>query len=111
MRFTLSALAVALAAALGAHAVDNRLLYNLPADVDPQTFTVSFGNACASWAPAIEAGLTFQSFQVQPGDFQGNNADTQAKIFCTWNHDGDTSFPSQVSFTADVAESVGATPA
>ncbi|KAJ6557571.1 hypothetical protein B0H19DRAFT_1148121 [Mycena capillaripes] len=92
-------------AALGlVRAIDNRLLYAIPAGDSIDTFTSDFDAACASWAPAAAAGLTFAEALVEPGDFSGKNADTEAKIFCTWT-DGTTS----TTFTKDVAASLGAT--
>ncbi|KAJ7909381.1 hypothetical protein B0H13DRAFT_2014416 [Mycena leptocephala] len=91
-----------LSAAVGfVHAIDNRLLYTIPAGDDMVEFAVAFGNACASWQPAIAAGLTFGGFIVEPGDFRGNNPDTEAKIVCGWSNG--------MTFTKDVAASLGAT--
>ncbi|KAJ7255283.1 hypothetical protein C8J57DRAFT_605480 [Mycena rebaudengoi] len=86
-------------------AEDFRLLFTIPAGDDMATFEADFANACTSWAPAEDAGLTLVSFHTQPGDFSGNNADTQIKISCVWT-DGTTKTP----FTKDVAASLGATP-
>ncbi|KAJ7182946.1 hypothetical protein C8R43DRAFT_1101177 [Mycena crocata] len=98
-------LAPFLCAAFGlVRAVDDRLLYQIPAGETIDTFTSDFETTCTSWAPAIDAGLTFSNFLVQPGDFQGKNADTEAKIVCAWT-DGTTI----TTFTEDVAAELGAT--
>ncbi|KAF7312757.1 hypothetical protein MIND_00290800 [Mycena indigotica] len=76
MRFNLSALLVASIAGV-AQAFDFRELYTLPANTDMVTFTVQFGNACAKWQPAQTAGLTFQGFNVQPGDYHGLHTDSE----------------------------------
>ncbi|KAJ7212553.1 hypothetical protein GGX14DRAFT_446686 [Mycena pura] len=83
-------------------AVDDRLLYTIPTGDDMVGFTVDFGNACAKWQPALNAGLTFGDFLVEPGDFSGKNPDTEAKIVCGWS--------GGMTFTVDVAASLGATP-
>ncbi|KAF7295571.1 Glycoside hydrolase family 81 protein [Mycena indigotica] len=104
MRF--SATLAVLASVVGfATAADNRLLYQLPSSETPVSFAVAFGNACASYAPALGAGLTFRYFQVQPGNFQGQNTETQAKIFCSFQ---DAAGVASL-FTNEVATSVGAT--
>ncbi|KAJ7484435.1 hypothetical protein FB451DRAFT_84850 [Mycena latifolia] len=96
-----------LCAGLGlVHAVDDRLLYTIPAGDTIDTFTSDFDDACTTWAPAVYAGLTFVDFLVEPGDFSGKNADTEARIVCAWT-DGTTI----TTFTTDVAASLGATPA
>ncbi|KAJ7793007.1 hypothetical protein B0H13DRAFT_2172166 [Mycena leptocephala] len=83
-----------LSAAVGfVHAIDNRLLFTIPAGDDMVEFAVAFGNACALWQPAIAAGLTFGGFLVEPGDFRGNNPE----IVCGWSNG--------MTFTKDVAAS------
>ncbi|KAJ6572042.1 hypothetical protein B0H19DRAFT_1065039 [Mycena capillaripes] len=84
---------------------DDRLLFTIPAGDTIDAFTTDFEDACANWAPAIDAGLTFVDFLVEAGDFSGNNADTEARIVCAWTNGTIT------TFTTDVAESLGATPA
>ncbi|KAF7315943.1 Glycoside hydrolase family 81 protein [Mycena indigotica] len=106
MRFS-TTLAILASVAGFASAADNRLLYNIPSSETPVSFAVAFGNACATYAPAIAAGLTFEAFQVQPGNFQGQNTQTQAKIFCSfWD-----AAHVITTFTDEVATSVGATAA
>ncbi|KAJ7785255.1 hypothetical protein DFH07DRAFT_948328 [Mycena maculata] len=87
-------------------AIDERLLYTIPAGDTIDTFTSDFESTCATWAPAIAAGLTSEASLVEPGDFSGANADTEARIYCTWTH-GTTIVP----FTTEVAASLGATEA
>nr|GAT56858.1 predicted protein [Mycena chlorophos] len=107
MRFNLAALIVASAVGI-AQAYDFRLLYALPSGDDMVEFTVDFGNACAHWAPALAANLTFEDFNVLPGDYHGNNTETEAKIYCVWNQGGNVHEPT--AYTKDVAASLGATP-
>ncbi|KAJ7935903.1 hypothetical protein B0H13DRAFT_1854015 [Mycena leptocephala] len=103
MRFT--ALIPLVLSAVGlVHAIDRRLLYAIPAGDTMDSFTSDFDEACATWPPAIDAGLTFAEAFLQPGDFGGNHSDTEAKIFCLWT-DG-TTF---TEFTTAVADSLGAT--
>ncbi|KAJ7150993.1 hypothetical protein C8R43DRAFT_1005855 [Mycena crocata] len=105
MRF--AAIAPFLFAAIGlVRARDDRLLYTIPVGDTIATFTSDFQAACNTWPAAVNAGLNFVSDLVQPGDFQGKNADTEAKIVCSWA-DGTTI----TTFTTDVAASLGATPA
>ncbi|KAJ6502692.1 hypothetical protein C8R47DRAFT_1210760 [Mycena vitilis] len=66
-------------------------------------FTTDFENTCTTWPPAVAAGFTFENYLVEAGDYQGKNADTQAKIFCVWL-DGTVQTP----FTSEVAVSLGA---
>ncbi|KAK7059690.1 glycoside hydrolase family 81 protein [Favolaschia claudopus] len=107
MRFTTLAVSV-IFAAVGVIARDDRLLYNIPAGDSMDQFTADFQSLCSTWHPAIHGdSLTFVQALVQPGDYQGNNADTEAKIVCSWQDpDGNI-----VTFTEDVAASLGATPA
>ncbi|KAJ7512868.1 hypothetical protein B0H11DRAFT_1898133 [Mycena galericulata] len=105
MRF--AALIPFLCAGLGlVRAADDRLLYTIPAGDTIDTFTSDFDTTCSTWPPAIAAGLTFVESLVEPGDFSGKNADTEARIVCAWT-DGTTI----TTFTTDVAASLGATPA
>ncbi|KAK7059689.1 glycoside hydrolase family 81 protein [Favolaschia claudopus] len=105
MRFTALASSVLFAVVGLVSAVDNRLLYQFPAGDTLETFSADFEAACSTWQPAIDQGLTYARTLIEPGDWQGKNADTQAKIICSWT-DG-TNFP---PFTVDVAASLGATP-
>ncbi|KAJ7779884.1 hypothetical protein B0H16DRAFT_1683157 [Mycena metata] len=95
-----------LCAAFGlVRAFDERLLFTIPTGETMDVFTAEFQAACPTWPPAIAAGLTFGSTLVEPGDFGGKNPDTEVKLVCGWS-DG-TRVP--VTFTTDVAESLGAT--
>ncbi|KAJ7698647.1 hypothetical protein B0H17DRAFT_1196747 [Mycena rosella] len=95
-----------LCAGLGlVRARDDRLLYTIPAGDSIDTFTSDFDDACATWAPAVNAGLTFVESLVEPGDFSGKNPDTEARIVCSFTNGTIT------TFTTDVAASLGATPA
>ncbi|KAJ7032152.1 hypothetical protein C8F04DRAFT_1396759 [Mycena alexandri] len=96
-----------LCAAFGlVRAFDDRLLFTIPAQETIDTFTADFEAACPTWPPAIAAGLTFLDTLVEPGDFSGKNANTEAKLVCAWSDS--TRVP--VTFTTDVAISLGATP-
>ncbi|KAJ7032147.1 hypothetical protein C8F04DRAFT_1235491 [Mycena alexandri] len=94
-------------------AEDNRLSYFIPVGDTIDVFTADFDATCSTWAPAISQGLFFSEAFVEPGDFQGKNADTEALIFCDWkNVTGAITSDSQITtFTVDVAASLGATPA
>ncbi|KAF7340527.1 hypothetical protein MSAN_02124200 [Mycena sanguinolenta] len=85
-------------------AIDYRLLYAIPAGDTMAQFTTDFQNTCSTWAPAEGAGLTFRFAFIRPGDYRGENTDTEALIYCTWE-DGAT----VTAFTEDVAESLEAT--
>ncbi|KAK7043257.1 hypothetical protein VNI00_008611 [Paramarasmius palmivorus] len=87
-------------------AVDNRLLFQVPDGETVAAFGEQFTNSCETWSPAIDEGLTLQTIYVQPGDFRGENADTQVRLICSY-HDDDSG--ETVTFTEDVAESLGAT--
>ncbi|KAJ7885178.1 hypothetical protein B0H14DRAFT_1367669 [Mycena olivaceomarginata] len=103
MQFTAIFASVVLAAVGLVQAVDDRLLFTIPAGDSIDTFTADFTDACTNWAPAVDAGLTFVEALVEPGDFSGKHADT--RLVCSFT-DG-TTFP---TFTTDVATSLGATP-
>ncbi|KAF7293756.1 hypothetical protein HMN09_01170900 [Mycena chlorophos] len=101
-----AALFVAAASVALVQAADYRLLYTLPANTDTVTFAVEFGNACATWAPALSSGATFEAFNVEAGDYQGKNTATEVLIDCVFTASG-----AQTAYTTDVAASLGATPA
>ncbi|KAJ7089260.1 hypothetical protein B0H15DRAFT_281144 [Mycena belliarum] len=87
-------------------AVDDRLLYKIPAKESMDAFGAAFTSRCSTWEPALHgASLTFLQALVEPGDFSGNNADTEVKLVCAWSNDAGIQ-----TFTADVAASLGATP-
>ncbi|KAJ7676719.1 hypothetical protein DFH06DRAFT_1168895 [Mycena polygramma] len=85
-------------------AVDYRLLYEIPTGDTMEEFTTDFDNICITWPPAVAAGLTFGGYLVEPDDYSGHNADTEAKIYCVWENG-----PTRVPFTEDVATFLGAT--
>ncbi|KAJ6502945.1 hypothetical protein C8R47DRAFT_219681 [Mycena vitilis] len=104
MRF--SVLASFVFASVGlALAADDRLLFTISAGETMSDFTTDFETACSTWAPAVAAGLTFVDFLVEAGDFQGKNADTEARLVCAWTNGAIQ------TFTTDLATSLGATPA
>ncbi|KAJ7191272.1 hypothetical protein GGX14DRAFT_601003 [Mycena pura] len=90
-------------------AEDFRQLFAIPAADTITAFTTDFVSTCSTWFPA-ESGdsLHLLEAQVTPGDFQGNNVDTEALLICTWV--GPTAGDPVQDFTAAVAEAVGATP-
>ncbi|KAF8172953.1 hypothetical protein K438DRAFT_1772384 [Mycena galopus ATCC 62051] len=103
MRFV--AFASVLFAAVGiVHAVDDRLLYEIPAGDTMATFTADWTSTCSTWPPAVAQGLTFSEAFLEPGDYSGQHADTEALIFCAWTNGA--TFP---TFTTEVAASLGAT--
>ncbi|KAJ7453773.1 hypothetical protein FB451DRAFT_1280771 [Mycena latifolia] len=106
MRF--AALLPILFAGLGlVHAADDRLLFKIPNPGALSTFASDFATTCATWEPAIHGdSLIFNEALVEAGDFSGNNTDSEARLVCAWTN-GETT----PTFTADVAESLGATPA
>ncbi|KAJ7789601.1 hypothetical protein B0H14DRAFT_3484024 [Mycena olivaceomarginata] len=104
MQFTAIFASVVFAAVGLIQAADNRLLFTIPAGDSVDTFTADFTDACTAWAPAVDAGFTFVEALVEPGDFSAKNADTEARLICSFT-DG-TTFP---TFTTDVATSMGAT--
>ncbi|KAF7296195.1 NmrA domain-containing protein [Mycena chlorophos] len=105
MRFNAALVLASVVAAV--QATDFRLLYNLPpTPTRSPSPSSTFGNACATWAPALASGVPFQSFNVEAGDYQGKNKDTEALIECVFGVAGD-----QTAYTTDVAASLGATEA
>ncbi|KAJ7676738.1 hypothetical protein DFH06DRAFT_1317346 [Mycena polygramma] len=66
---------------------------------------VLFRECLLHLGPAVAAGLTFVDYLVEAGDFQGKNADTEARLVCAWTNG------TIQTFTTDVATSLGATPA
>ncbi|KAJ7512870.1 hypothetical protein B0H11DRAFT_1947750 [Mycena galericulata] len=95
-----------LISALGVvRAEDYRLLYEIPHGESMATFNTTFEFVCAIWPPAKFSGLKFQGALVEPGDYSGKNATTEAKIFCTWTN-GTTVTP----YTTEVAAFLGAKP-
>ncbi|KAJ6481974.1 hypothetical protein C8R45DRAFT_1132662 [Mycena sanguinolenta] len=121
MRYHTAFVAI-LSAAVGlVRAVDDRLLYQIPAGDTMATFTAEYAHIFNArhvhqspsiqleehllhLAAAIAQGLTSPEAFINPGDFQGKNADTEALIFCAWTNG--TTFP---TFTTEVAASLGAT--
>ncbi|ESK93862.1 hypothetical protein Moror_13045 [Moniliophthora roreri MCA 2997] len=98
---------ISLAAIFGvAQAVDNRLLFEVPAGETVEEFSPKFQDSCSTWGPAIDQGLTLQTIYVNPGDFRGQNADTQVKLICSYHND---ETGATITFTKDVAEDLGAT--
>ncbi|KAJ7723371.1 hypothetical protein B0H16DRAFT_1737221 [Mycena metata] len=93
-------------------AMDSRLLYTIPKGESMKGFTDCFEQTCTkgTWKPPPPRGLTFRGFLVEPGDYSGKNADTEAKIVCSW-YNASAPGPSQpsITFTAQVAEYLGAT--
>ncbi|KAJ7723374.1 hypothetical protein B0H16DRAFT_1895815 [Mycena metata] len=107
MRFTLFTTSLLFAAVGLVSAADDRLLFTIPSGESIDAFTADFQTACSTWGPAVAAGLTFVSDLVEPGDFSGKNADTEARLVCAW----EDSTGKITTFTTDVATSLGATPA
>ncbi|KAK7059611.1 hypothetical protein R3P38DRAFT_2836826 [Favolaschia claudopus] len=86
---------------------DDRLLFTIPAGESMDQFSTDFQSTCSTWYPAENGdSYTFLDALVEPGDFQGKNADTEAKLVCAWT---DTS-GDIILYTTDVAEALGATP-
>ncbi|KAJ6616459.1 hypothetical protein B0H10DRAFT_1949107 [Mycena sp. CBHHK59/15] len=90
------------------HAIDNRLLFTIPAGETMDTFEVDFDNTCSTWGPAADEGLTFISTLFEPGDFSGKNKDTEARLVCSWYNASDPVYK-DITFTVAVAEYLGAT--
>ncbi|KAF7365897.1 Glycoside hydrolase family 81 protein [Mycena venus] len=93
----------------GAPAVDDRLLVQIPSVDGMSAFTDAWADVCTLWPPfntngLPNPGMSLVSSLVEPGDFSGNNADTEAKVVCTWT-DGTKLIP----ITPDVANFIGAT--
>ncbi|KAF7340526.1 hypothetical protein MSAN_02124100 [Mycena sanguinolenta] len=103
----LAVLASTVFAAVGlVKATDYYQLWTIPAGSNMAQFDTAFHNACINWAPGEAAGLTPWQIRVLPGDFQGNNPDTEALIYCLWTDVDDE----VVDFTVAVATSLGASP-
>ncbi|KAJ7033157.1 hypothetical protein C8F04DRAFT_1105308 [Mycena alexandri] len=98
--------------AITVQAIDSRLLYTIPKGESMQQFTDCFEQTCTkgTWKPPPPKGLTFRGFLVEPGDYSGKNADTEAKIVCSW-YNASAPGPNQpsITFTKEVAEYLGAT--
>ncbi|KAJ6529308.1 hypothetical protein B0H19DRAFT_1384976, partial [Mycena capillaripes] len=102
MRFT-AALSLLFTSAGLVRAIDNFLLYNLPAEVTVDQFTDAFDDLCTIWPAAISQELTFFVAQVDPPVDSGDpNA---VRITCTWLYGSNF-----VQFADVVAQSLGATP-
>ncbi|KAJ6491339.1 hypothetical protein C8R47DRAFT_1272041 [Mycena vitilis] len=102
MRFTVLA-SFAFASLSLVLARDDRLLFTIPSEETIDEFTTEFEDACSVWSPAVAASLTFLDYLVEAGDFQGKNADTEARLVCAWTNG------TIQTFTTDVATSLGAT--
>nr|GAT53472.1 predicted protein [Mycena chlorophos] len=105
MRFSFAALVVFVASAVSAY--DFREPIALPAGQTEVSFAVELGNTCATWAPAIQQGLTFEAFNLEAGDYTGAHNETQALVSCVWNEGGNDADP--VDFTLDVIKYLNAT--
>ncbi|KAJ6600603.1 hypothetical protein DFH09DRAFT_1070390 [Mycena vulgaris] len=89
--------------------VDDRLLVQIPSVDGIDAFTDAWTDVCTLWPPfnaegLPKPGLSLVSSLVKRGDFSGNNADTEARVVCTWAN-GTT----PVVITPDVANFIGAT--
>ncbi|KAJ7334021.1 hypothetical protein DFH08DRAFT_879937 [Mycena albidolilacea] len=89
--------------------VDDRLLFQIPSFDGMSAFTDAWTDVCTLWPPfntngLPKAGFSLVSLLVEPGDFSGNNADTEAKVVCTW-----TEGAGLIPITTDVANAIGAT--
>ncbi|KAJ8076204.1 hypothetical protein PM082_000622 [Marasmius tenuissimus] len=103
MKFTSILLTVSSLTGL-ALAVDNRLLFQVPAGDTTATFEPKFVETCQNWPEA--SSLTLQTVYYQPGNWQGKNTETQVRLICSYHDD----VPTTITFTKQVAESLGATP-
>ncbi|KAK1219943.1 hypothetical protein PQX77_017308 [Marasmius sp. AFHP31] len=104
MKFTSTLITLTIASLTTlALAVDNRLLFQVPAGDTTETFQPKFVETCQNWPEA--SGLTLQTVTYQVGDWQGKNNETQVKLICSY-HDN---VPTTITFTKQVAESLGAT--
>ncbi|KAJ6588196.1 hypothetical protein B0H19DRAFT_200332 [Mycena capillaripes] len=112
MQFTI--LLPILCAALGqlvqaAPTTDDRLLVQIPSVDGINAFTDAWIDVCTLFPDfntdgRPKPGLSLVSSLVEPGDFSGNNADTEAKVVCTWAN-GTTLLP----ITTEVVNFIGAT--
>jgi len=84
-------------------AIDNRLLYNNPSGVSTTEFQAEWYEACPAYQPA---GYTYEGDLFEAGDFSGKNADSEARVYCTYTSADGT----LTTFTTEVAEQLGATP-
>ncbi|KAJ7698643.1 hypothetical protein B0H17DRAFT_1050292 [Mycena rosella] len=100
-------------AMVGVQAVDNRLLYTIPAKDSIDAFRAAFESTCANgtWTRAHHAlrGLSFRGFIFQPGDYAGKHADTEARLVCSWYNASAPDPAPSVTFTTEVAAYLGAT--
>ncbi|KAJ7669310.1 hypothetical protein DFH06DRAFT_1180562 [Mycena polygramma] len=99
-----------LALIVGVRAPDNRLLYTVPKHETINTFRTRFEQACQSgtWRPPPPKDLQFRGYIFEPGDYSGKNANTEARIVCSW-YSPSAPNASSTLFTTEVAEFLGAT--
>ncbi|KAK0557060.1 hypothetical protein OC846_000707 [Tilletia horrida] len=102
MQFAHVALAHGLASV--ALAADNRLLvkFTQPASQFPSVWT----SACKNYKPT-DSNLKYQEAYVNLGDFHGQHANNEAKVFCSFAYPRSPNSPTL--FTKQVAAKVGAT--
>ncbi|KAJ6616457.1 hypothetical protein B0H10DRAFT_2219470 [Mycena sp. CBHHK59/15] len=97
-----------LSSLVAVYAVDNRLLYTIPAGDTIDAFRSQFEKTCSTWRPAKRAGLKFRGVLFEPGDYSGKHTDMEARIVCSWYNTSTPNAPS-VTYTRAVAEHLGAT--
>ncbi|KAK0526005.1 hypothetical protein OC834_004961 [Tilletia horrida] len=101
MRYAL-AVATVLGLASVAIAIDNRQL-------------IKFENNCDRWNAACKAyqpkdkSLTFAYTLCEPGDYHGQDPDTEAKVYCTFAKKGQEKNGPFTLVNRHVAASIGAT--
>ncbi|KAJ7878426.1 hypothetical protein B0H13DRAFT_2346559 [Mycena leptocephala] len=89
--------------------VDDRLLVQIPSVDGMSAFTDAWADVCTLWPPFNgisfpNPGMSLVSSSVEPGDFSGQNAETEAKVVCSWKN-GTT----LIVITPDVVDFIGAT--
>ncbi|ODN86823.1 hypothetical protein L198_07186 [Cryptococcus wingfieldii CBS 7118] len=84
-------------------AVDYRLLANKPGSGSIESFKVSFKIQCPFFNPTNNTNANHRSTFFVPGDWQGQNTDSQALVYCTFTKQDGTAF----AVTRELVDSLG----
>ncbi|KAK0526004.1 hypothetical protein OC834_004960 [Tilletia horrida] len=100
MRYALAA-ATILGLASAAVANDDRVL------VQYKSFCDRWNSACQAYTPQ-DPSLVFAYTLCEPGDYKGQNATSEAKVYCSFTHKGQPNGPFTL-VTKHIETQVGAT--
>ncbi|ODN73680.1 hypothetical protein, variant [Cryptococcus amylolentus CBS 6039] len=84
-------------------AIDYRLLANKPGSGSIESFKISFKTQCPFFNPTNNTDANHRSTFFVPGDWQGQNTDSKALVYCTYTNPNGTVF----AVTRELVNSLG----